>query len=778
MKRTRLLLIAGLVALVFQFSTTPRAQTFQWHETNGPEIAGANVSTVSFKNVLYAQGRDPIHAIYSSTDLGLTWTTIPAVGSLMDKYLSYDIRISPKGTVILGPNNNSGHGYDTISRTTNLGATWDSVGLTTTRASLPFTAWFSNGDAVKACWGCYKISISHDDSKSWQEPPINSATCVNQVRGAAINHKDELFVLGGYTTGGASDSIFKSTDEGQTWKLSYVSMDSWEGTQLFTMPDGAIVLAKYLVGSTQQVGLVFSDVSGNTWNALRVVPTNYIKGLGGLINGRGTFAATSSGALLVLVDSMILRTKDRALTWDTIPYPLPVTSYNSSFRSIVADSNGAVILGGDSGVFVSSDPNAFASSGGPHWMRRPFPHSQVDAIAVSSKGTVLALCGWDRDNVYSLGNTLAQRSDDKGQTWRTVLPGSSPANFRYPCDTGWVRSVTVDTAGNFLFGATLRQFSAKPLTFPFRSLDDGLTWSKLPVAPTSLSAFVVDRDGIFWSNLPHVDRSSDNGNTWDELSDGITSQTISSIAVEPNGNTFAGSLGTIFRNEQGPAWEKLTTGQHGSLVTTIAIDSNAEIYAGTTTEGVLRSSDNGSAWRFVNAGLPKDSIIHQLVVLPHGVIAAAVAGGFFYLRSPDTIWHNSSRGLGDLDVRCIAFHDSLCYVGTAHEGVFIANIAHVNAVRTNASLHFSLEQNFPNPFNNTTTITYVLEKRSTVRITVRDALGRVVKTIDQGSMGAGNQQCELSLANLPSGMYWCEVKLTGVPGEPQSFMLLPMTLLK
>ena len=42
---------------------------------------------------------------------------------------------------------------------------------------------------------------------------------------------------------------------------------------------------------------------------------------------------------------------------------------------------------------------------------------------------------------------------------------------------------------------------------------------------------------------------------------------------------------------------------------------------------------------------------------------------------------------------------------------------------------YSLEQNFPNPFNPTTTINYSLKKQTHVRITVYDIMGRFVKTL-------------------------------------------------
>jgi hypothetical protein len=64
-----------------------------------------------------------------------------------------------------------------------------------------------------------------------------------------------------------------------------------------------------------------------------------------------------------------------------------------------------------------------------------------------------------------------------------------------------------------------------------------------------------------------------------------------------------------------------------------------------------------------------------------------------------------------------------------------------------------LEQNTPNPFNPTTVIRYRLGTESDYTLTLFDALGRKVRTIDQGHKAAGQYQLVLTANDLPSGVY-------------------------
>jgi hypothetical protein len=67
---------------------------------------------------------------------------------------------------------------------------------------------------------------------------------------------------------------------------------------------------------------------------------------------------------------------------------------------------------------------------------------------------------------------------------------------------------------------------------------------------------------------------------------------------------------------------------------------------------------------------------------------------------------------------------------------------------------FRLNQNFPNPFNPTTTIQFTLPERSYVRLTVTDLLGRDLATIADGELEAGTHTSVFDGNRFTSGVYF------------------------
>ena len=67
---------------------------------------------------------------------------------------------------------------------------------------------------------------------------------------------------------------------------------------------------------------------------------------------------------------------------------------------------------------------------------------------------------------------------------------------------------------------------------------------------------------------------------------------------------------------------------------------------------------------------------------------------------------------------------------------------------------YKLEQNFPNPFNPSTTIKYSVHKEGLVKIILYDVLGREVTSLVNEVKPVGNYEVNFSASNLTSGVYF------------------------
>ncbi|QQS35186.1 MAG: T9SS type A sorting domain-containing protein [Ignavibacteriales bacterium] len=96
----------------------------------------------------------------------------------------------------------------------------------------------------------------------------------------------------------------------------------------------------------------------------------------------------------------------------------------------------------------------------------------------------------------------------------------------------------------------------------------------------------------------------------------------------------------------------------------------------------------------------------------------------------------------------------------------------IEAEVTPVPVKFDLAQNFPNPFNPTTTINYAIPQASNVTLKVYNMLGQEVKTLVNKFVEAGQHTVKFDAQDLNSGLYFYKL-------EAGSFnMVKKMTLLK
>ena len=100
----------------------------------------------------------------------------------------------------------------------------------------------------------------------------------------------------------------------------------------------------------------------------------------------------------------------------------------------------------------------------------------------------------------------------------------------------------------------------------------------------------------------------------------------------------------------------------------------------------------------------------------------------------------------------------LSTISNAETGFGISDVGTISSItgiedEKTTPVDYSLNQNFPNPFNPSTTIKYILPKAEKVRIVVYNLLGQKIITLLNKQMPVGSYEVEFTAKDLPSGVY-------------------------
>jgi uncharacterized protein (DUF362 family) len=97
--------------------------------------------------------------------------------------------------------------------------------------------------------------------------------------------------------------------------------------------------------------------------------------------------------------------------------------------------------------------------------------------------------------------------------------------------------------------------------------------------------------------------------------------------------------------------------------------------------------------------------------------------------------------------------NQLSEIEVVGDGAHLVSV-HSEQVSTNPST-YQLNQNFPNPFNPSTSIKYFIPQSGQVSIHIYNALGQKIETLLETNVSAGTHELHWVPRNLASGIYYC-----------------------
>jgi photosystem II stability/assembly factor-like uncharacterized protein len=226
---------------------------------------------------------------------------------------------------------------------------------------------------------------------------------------------------------------------------------------------------------------------------------------------------------------------------------------------------------------------------------------------------------------------------------------------------------------------------------------------------------------------------------------------LRAIAFSP-GDTLYGatSKGSLYRID-------LATGQADSLGTSQGLTYSGlsfrpgrnQLWASVRTplDNIFTINTTTGAATFVGlTGFSAPTL--SLAFDPRGGLFALIdnGSGEGYLASVDTISASGAIVAGPLSV------SNLQAIATRTDSLGTVPVR--EPYDGNLPLAYELRQNFPNPFNPTTTITYALPVDANVSLTIYDIIGQKVIQLLNGRAAAGYHDLRFDASNLASGIYF------------------------
>ena len=159
------------------------------------------------------------------------------------------------------------------------------------------------------------------------------------------------------------------------------------------------------------------------------------------------------------------------------------------------------------------------------------------------------------------------------------------------------------------------------------------------------------------------------------------------------------------------------------------------------------------------------------------VRSASANGQFIFSHVSIPMAQNSAHKIvpvwTDLNTEPITIFIDLGNDGTIDDSIFVNN--QVTNIEDEGSLlspdSYNLAQNFPNPFNPTTSIRYSIPKRSNVILKVFDILGNEVASLVNEEKDQGIYTVTFNAATLASGIYFYRLQ-SGTFVETKKMLLL------
>ena len=345
---------------------------------------------------------------------------------------------------------------------------------------------------------------------------------------------------------------------------------------------------------------------------------------------------------------------------------------------------------------------------------------------------------------YFIGSKIVNGQPSGAVLYRTMNAGVNWSKVNIPQTDVGVLVQFVDANHGIIF------IFANDFSFGgvFGTVDAGANWNLMNIPISGLPFFINENTGWVYPVNPggsgttsdSILKTTNSGNSW----------------FAPWGTTNQVNIQSIYFSDESHGW---IVGKSGLI---------------------LKTSNGGMSWNYItNAGLNPTHVNKSVFFLNAntGWIGTKASGSqevfVLYTNNGGSTWSKQPLPF-DVSIFSINFFDQFnggliadygIIYHTATGGVNVTNIS------GEVPESYSLGQNFPNPFNPRTKITFDLPNTDFVNIVVFDLLGREVVTLVNEELNAGSYEINWDATGYTSGVYYYKMT-TGNFSETKRMVML------
>jgi len=733
--------------------------------------------------------------IYKSVDSGVTWTVLPSTTT--GDLALFNIWSDISWNIVTNPADTSANAavyvaaYGAIYKSADGGVTWTSVlgsfessyftDIAISKTGVLYASLSTNteGPSISAFAGLYR-SVNGD---TWVNiTPDSFPTSYNRVKiGISPSNEDQVYFLGNTPGFGMPDTNYLGTVEWNSlWRYTYVSGDgsgaggAWQNRSA-NLPSSGGLFDKYTSqGSYDMVVKVKPDDT----NVVFIGGTNLYRSNSAFRNATSTtyIGGYQQGSSLPVINDYLNHHPDQHELVFVPSNPDQMYSTN------------------DGGIFFTTDNTA--STVAWNVCDNGYITTMFYTCAIDHTSTDDIIIGGAQDNGSWFTNNTTLTSP-----W--VSPRGGDGTYCAIADSGQTYYFSIQDSK--IMRAKL---SSAGVVDSFARIDpiggaDYQFVNPFVIDPNNNSIMYLAGGHSLWRNnnlagIPYASNWDTISTNWVKFPDSVSTldTPITAIAVStvPANRVYFGTADRrVFRvdgaNVGTPAFTDITSIAAaapfpGAYVSCIAVDpTNADnvivVYSNYNVYSLFYSQDGGTTWSKIGGNLEQHNrsgsgdgpSCRWASIMP-------VSGGYVYmvgtsvglfatttLNDTFTVWTQQGAntiGASVVDQIDYRLTDGLVVVATHSSGMFsgyvtqLGDITEVKSVSAQATPFKFI--NYPNPFANATTIDFDLGQKSPVTIDIYDPMGRLVTTVANSTMDAGNHKVIFDSNNLAPGIYYCTLQ--------------------